>query len=344
MRALALVRRGEVLVRDAQARAEVVHERARRGGRGRGGERVVILGGGILERTRRRRRLDRGGDGRSDGGRARGARGRGHRASEARRSACGRARGGRRGEGGERRSITRHCGETTTGAPALVQTPSHAARVGSNAPLFPGRAPRADAARPRRDRGKKGALLEITADSRRPHPPRTMGDDASPPPARSRSRSPPARERSRSPARSPPRGGSSPRGGRDSRSRSRSPRRDDPPRYDSRERSPGRGGGGARKFGVAGRWNPRGFGACRALSPPRANRPNVRRRVGSASRDAAPDRRCRSVPSPRARTHPRAKISTGLCPQTVVFSDPIRSTIHDQTPPLDRPPTDHRDG
>ena len=37
---LALVRRGEVLVRDAQARAEVVHERARRGGRGRGAFRV----------------------------------------------------------------------------------------------------------------------------------------------------------------------------------------------------------------------------------------------------------------------------------------------------------------
>lgn len=43
------------------------------------------------------------------------------------------------------------------------------------------------------------------------------------------------------------------------RSRSRSPRRDDARRGDSRGRSPGAaGGGGARKTGVAGRWNDRG--------------------------------------------------------------------------------------
>ena len=102
--------------------------------------------------------------------------------------------------------------------------------------------------------------------------PRAMGDESPP-----RSRSPaPRDDRSRSPAprddrsRSPARGDSPPRGRDYSRSRSRSPRRDDrrPP---SRDRSPGHGGGGGRKTGVAGRWNPRGFGACG--EPP--NRPLV---------------------------------------------------------------------
>ena len=106
---------------------------------------------------------------------------------------------------------------------------------------------------------------------------RAMGDESPP-----RSRSPaPRDDRSRSPAprddrsRSPARGDSPPRGRDYSRSRSRSPRRDDrrPP---SRDRSPGHGGGGGRKTGVAGRWNPRGFGAC-GEPPNRPSRPLLSR-------------------------------------------------------------------
>ena len=105
-----------------------------------------------------------------------------------------------------------------------------------------------------------------------------------------RSRSPaPRDDRSRSPAprddrsRSPARGDSPPRGRDYSRSRSRSPRRDDrrPP---SRDRSPGHGGGGGRKTGVAGRWNPRGFGAC-GEPPNRPSRPLLSR---ARARDPSP--------------------------------------------------------
>ena len=135
-----------------------------------------------------------------------------------------------------------------------------------------------------------------------------MGDESPP-----RSRSPaPRDDRSRSPARggSPPRGGS-PRGRDVSRSRSRSPRRDDP-RPPSRDRSPGRGGGGGRKTGVAGRWNPRGFGAC-GEPPNRPVRPLLSRArprpfpPAPSIRDRPPFRAIFSFHPPRARSRPRAR-------------------------------------
>ena len=82
-------------------------------------------------------------------------------------------------------------------------------------------------------------------------PPRSPSPERADAPEGDRGGSPDrGRDRSRSP---PPRG-------RDSRSRSRSR---DPPRTDDRGRSPGAyggGSGGGRKMGIAGRWNPRGFG------------------------------------------------------------------------------------